>query len=465
MHEARLLDEAKFDDWLALFTADGWYWVPSEPGQDNPHDTVSLIYDDRRLLETRVRRLASPRMYSQEPRSRTSRIVANVTIEDAEGRAATVRSQVPDDRIPPRAAAAVRRHGAGTGWCRSTARSGSPGSASIWSIATRRWTGSRSRFDAAHCPRCCASSEGRQRSERCDRGDPDRASADGRHRALDARQRACGTVAPQAARVQASGPEPLYVPVGLCSAVLVRCRTSHFDLPASASALARMNGGQVVGQPSISEMRWVCSVSGRSCRSQVSSAFGTSLLAVEIDRHRQRVHHRAAAALPDVRRQRMRGVADHRDPARRPALELDVFEAVVAASSPSRSISGVEMREPALPRRPCRPAWPSPCRRSRAWSARYRPRSRCTACRARAGCRTSIRPWSRRPGPLPPAVLSIRSRVQPSTRYLRLAIRPRLSRTRELAPSAAITRSAFSLRPSASVSSPSRCRGDRRANW
>ena len=92
-HEARLLDEAKFDDWLALFTADAWYWVPSEPGQSNPHDTVSLIYGDRRLLETRVRRLASPRMYSQEPRSRTSRIVANATIEDAEGRAATVRSK------------------------------------------------------------------------------------------------------------------------------------------------------------------------------------------------------------------------------------------------------------------------------------------------------------------------------------------------------------------------------------
>src|SRR5687767_10712739 len=92
-HEARLLDEAKFDDWLALFTADAWYWVPSEPHQANPHDTVSLIYDDRRLLETRVRRLASPRMYSQEPRSRTSRVVANVTIEDAEGRAATLRSK------------------------------------------------------------------------------------------------------------------------------------------------------------------------------------------------------------------------------------------------------------------------------------------------------------------------------------------------------------------------------------
>ncbi|MGB6535964.1 MAG: aromatic-ring-hydroxylating dioxygenase subunit beta, partial [Xanthobacteraceae bacterium] len=83
LHEARLLDEGKFDDWLALFTPDAWYWVPSEPDQADPIETVSLIYDDRRLLETRVRRLSSPRMYSQEPRSRTSRIIANVTIEDA----------------------------------------------------------------------------------------------------------------------------------------------------------------------------------------------------------------------------------------------------------------------------------------------------------------------------------------------------------------------------------------------
>ena len=82
VHEARLLDEARFDEWLALFTSDATYWVPTEPNQADPLETVSLIYDDRRLLETRIRRLASPRIYSQEPRSRTSRIVANVTIED-----------------------------------------------------------------------------------------------------------------------------------------------------------------------------------------------------------------------------------------------------------------------------------------------------------------------------------------------------------------------------------------------
>lgn len=92
LHEARLLDEAKFDDWLALFTADAQYWVPSEPDQKSPYDTVSLIYDDRRLLETRVRRLASPRIYSQEPRSRTSRIVTNVTLEES-SQEALVRSK------------------------------------------------------------------------------------------------------------------------------------------------------------------------------------------------------------------------------------------------------------------------------------------------------------------------------------------------------------------------------------
>ena len=36
LHEARLLDDGKFDDWLALFTPEAWYWVPSEPDQADP---------------------------------------------------------------------------------------------------------------------------------------------------------------------------------------------------------------------------------------------------------------------------------------------------------------------------------------------------------------------------------------------------------------------------------------------
>jgi len=93
LHEARLLDDGKFDEWLALFTPEAWYWVPSEPDQADPIETVSLIYDDRRLLETRVRRLASPRMYSQEPRSRTSRIIGNVSLEETGNGFCTARSK------------------------------------------------------------------------------------------------------------------------------------------------------------------------------------------------------------------------------------------------------------------------------------------------------------------------------------------------------------------------------------
>lgn len=84
LHEARLLDEARFEDWLALFTEDGWYWVPSQPDQASPRDTVSLIYDDRRLLETRVRRLRNPHLHAQQPPGRASRIVANATLEESD---------------------------------------------------------------------------------------------------------------------------------------------------------------------------------------------------------------------------------------------------------------------------------------------------------------------------------------------------------------------------------------------
>lgn len=83
VEEARLLDEGQYEAWLELFTADGWYWVPLAHDQASPFDTISLMYDDRRLLETRVRRLGNPNMHAQLPASRTSRIVANLTIEES----------------------------------------------------------------------------------------------------------------------------------------------------------------------------------------------------------------------------------------------------------------------------------------------------------------------------------------------------------------------------------------------
>ena len=93
IHEARLLDERRWEDWLALFADDGRYWVPLEEGQASPRDTVSLIYDDRRLLETRIRRLAEAALHAQTPVSRTSRIVANPTVEEEDGSGFTIRAK------------------------------------------------------------------------------------------------------------------------------------------------------------------------------------------------------------------------------------------------------------------------------------------------------------------------------------------------------------------------------------
>lgn len=91
--EAALLDDGRYEDWLGLFTADGWYWVPSQIGQKDPYDTISLMYDDRRLLETRVRRLMQGLLHAQNPRSAASRQVANIAIVEGQPGAALVRSK------------------------------------------------------------------------------------------------------------------------------------------------------------------------------------------------------------------------------------------------------------------------------------------------------------------------------------------------------------------------------------
>jgi 3-phenylpropionate/cinnamic acid dioxygenase small subunit len=81
LHEARLLDERRFRDWMALFADDGTYWVPAVPEQQSPFDQASLFYDDRDLMRTRIERLEHPRIHVQTPPSRTAHLVGNLLIE------------------------------------------------------------------------------------------------------------------------------------------------------------------------------------------------------------------------------------------------------------------------------------------------------------------------------------------------------------------------------------------------
>ncbi len=77
-HEARLLDEQRYEEWLALFTQDATYWVPLEHGQKDPFETSSIIHDDRTLLELRVKQLRHPRAHARQPLARTVHQVGNV---------------------------------------------------------------------------------------------------------------------------------------------------------------------------------------------------------------------------------------------------------------------------------------------------------------------------------------------------------------------------------------------------
>ncbi|MCY1218216.1 2-halobenzoate 1,2-dioxygenase small subunit [compost metagenome] len=68
--EARLIDDKRFDEWLALFAQDCLYWIPLVPGQQDGIDHASLMYEDRLLLQLRIERMRNPRAFSLQPESR-----------------------------------------------------------------------------------------------------------------------------------------------------------------------------------------------------------------------------------------------------------------------------------------------------------------------------------------------------------------------------------------------------------
>lgn len=82
-HEARLLDERRFEDWMALFRPDGVYWAPARPEQADPWSEVSLMFDDKELMSNRIQRLRHPKMFAQLPASRAVRQVSNIRVDES----------------------------------------------------------------------------------------------------------------------------------------------------------------------------------------------------------------------------------------------------------------------------------------------------------------------------------------------------------------------------------------------
>ena len=90
--EARLADEHRGDEWLALWADDGVYWIPANSDDIDPMLNVSFIYDDRLHIGDRVERLKQGLAYAQDPSSRMRRLISNVEIEETENGEITVYS-------------------------------------------------------------------------------------------------------------------------------------------------------------------------------------------------------------------------------------------------------------------------------------------------------------------------------------------------------------------------------------
>src|SRR5262245_56323801 len=94
IHEAWLLDDRRFKEWLTLFTDDVVYFMPRRknvPRRERHREVtalgdLALVEDDRTYLEMRVARLDTGMAWGEDPPSRTRHLIGNlVAVPSANG--------------------------------------------------------------------------------------------------------------------------------------------------------------------------------------------------------------------------------------------------------------------------------------------------------------------------------------------------------------------------------------------
>jgi biphenyl 2,3-dioxygenase beta subunit len=98
--EAAILDAHRYEEWLSLFADDATYFMPvrrtrmqremdlefTKPGE------MAFFNDTKPLLAGRVTKLETGRSWSEDPPSRTRRLITNVRVVDDDGTELTVES-------------------------------------------------------------------------------------------------------------------------------------------------------------------------------------------------------------------------------------------------------------------------------------------------------------------------------------------------------------------------------------
>jgi 3-phenylpropionate/cinnamic acid dioxygenase small subunit len=84
--ETRLLEEGRYEEWLALFGDAVHYWMPATGTRETRADGIgkpgelSLFNDDKKFLEARVARIRTGLAHAENPPSRTRHFISNVEI-------------------------------------------------------------------------------------------------------------------------------------------------------------------------------------------------------------------------------------------------------------------------------------------------------------------------------------------------------------------------------------------------
>ena len=90
--EAELLDERRYDEWLALLADDIRYWMPmrrnvkfGEAEREFTREAVDISWFDegKETLTRRVRQIETGIHWAEEPQSRITHMVSNVQLLDA----------------------------------------------------------------------------------------------------------------------------------------------------------------------------------------------------------------------------------------------------------------------------------------------------------------------------------------------------------------------------------------------
>lgn len=76
--EARYADESDYDAWEALWTDDALYWVPANGADTDPRRQMSIIYDNRSRIRTRLKQARTGRRYAAAPTSNLRRALSNI---------------------------------------------------------------------------------------------------------------------------------------------------------------------------------------------------------------------------------------------------------------------------------------------------------------------------------------------------------------------------------------------------